>query len=109
MARAYGVSLRTLRFYEGRGLLNPKRDGSARYYGSEDRRRLQLILKGKQLGFTLAEIRDMIAKDRSVDNQNLALNRDQIASQISHLERQRKALDEAIDELSSTLEKLRDG
>ena len=109
MARAYGVSLRTLRFYEGRGLLNPKRDGSARYYGAEDRRRLQLILKGKQLGFTLAEIRDMIAKDRSGDNQNLALNRDQIALQITHLERQRKALDDAIDELSSTLERLRDG
>ena len=103
MARSFGVSLRTLRFYEGRGLLNPKRDGSARYYGPEDRRRLQLIIKGKQLGFTLAEIRDLIAKGRNGNGQGLTLNQEQISLQISHLERQRKALDDAIEELRSRL------
>ena len=103
MARTFGVSLRTLRFYEGRGLLDPKRDGSSRYYSAEDRRRLKLILKGKQLGFTLAEIRELIAKDRHGNGHALALNNEQISLQISHLERQRKALDEAIHELRSRL------
>ena len=103
MARTFGVSLRTLRFYEGRGLLDPKRDGSSRYYGAEDRRRLKLILKGKQLGFTLAEIREFIAKDRHGNGHALALNDEQISLQISHLERQRRALDEAIQELQGRL------
>ena len=103
MARTFGVSLRTLRFYEGRGLLDPKRDGSSRYYGAEDRRRLKLILKGKQLGFTLAEIREFIAKDRHGNGHALALNNEQISMQINHLERQRKALDEAIHELQARL------
>ena len=63
MARAYGVTLRTLRFYEDRNLLRPRRAGNARYYGGVDRARLAMILKGKQLGFTLAEIADLIGAD----------------------------------------------
>ena len=47
MARLYDVSLRTLRFYEDRGLLAPRREGTARFYDANDRIRLQLILKGK--------------------------------------------------------------
>jgi len=58
MARAYGVTSRTLRFYEDRKLLRPRRAGSARYYGDADHARLATILKGKQLGFTLTEIAD---------------------------------------------------
>ncbi len=56
MAREFGVTLRTLRFYEDRHLIRPRRMGNARYYGGADRVRLEMILKGKQLGFTLAEI-----------------------------------------------------
>ena len=52
----YGVSLRSLRFYEELGLLRPLRNGSLRYYDAKDCIRLQLILKGKRLGFSLAEI-----------------------------------------------------
>ena len=59
LAREFGVSLRTIWFYEDRGLLSPKRDGSARYYDPHEKARLSLILKGKQLGFTLGEIRDL--------------------------------------------------
>ena len=55
LAREFGVTLRTLRFYEDRGLLSPRRDGTARIYDPRDRERLSVILKGKQLGFTLTE------------------------------------------------------
>ena len=56
MSRLYGVSLRTLRFYEDRGLIKPRREGNARYYRDGDRARMDMILRGKKLGFTLAEI-----------------------------------------------------
>ena len=53
MSRVFGVSLRTLRFYEDRGLIRPRREGNARYYRSTDRIRMEMILEGKKLGFTL--------------------------------------------------------
>ena len=91
LARSYGVSLRTLRFYEDRGLLHPRRHGTMRYYGAADRVRLELILKGKRLGFTLSEIQDLIssrAKVRApeaseVDSNDLtiSLGREQIAAE----------------------------
>ena len=100
MARAFNVSQRTLRFYEDRGLLNPRRDGSSRLYGAQERRKLELILRGKRLGFTLTEIIGFVAENGSTDA--LALDGEQIAMQISHLERQREALDLAIAELKTT-------
>ena len=100
MARAFNVSQRTLRFYEDRGLLNPRRDGSSRLYGAQERRKLELILRGKRLGFTLTEIIGFVAENGSTGA--LELDGEQIALQISHLERQREALDLAIAELKAT-------
>src|SRR5271166_3261323 len=60
MSRLFGVSLRTLRFYEDRGLIKPRREGNARFYRGADRVRREMILKGKKLGFTLTEIQDLI-------------------------------------------------
>jgi len=104
MARDYAVSLRTLRFYEDRGLLSPRREGTARYYSAADRLRLQMILKGKRLGFTLAEISDLIgAKSGSAESDfEQKLQPQQIASQITHLERQRAEIDDAIGRLRET-------
>ncbi|WP_051952970.1 MerR family transcriptional regulator [Methylocapsa aurea] len=115
MASDFGVSIRTLRFYEDRGLLHPRRVGTARQYGPRDRLYLKMILKGKQLGFTLSEIHDILANrvdvlnpqrnlldpdlndmDFEVLNLEMGLPPEQILAQISHLERQRKELDEAI-------------
>jgi DNA-binding transcriptional MerR regulator len=62
MSRLFGVSLRTLRFYEDRGLIKPRRDGNARFYRGADRVRMEMILKGKKLGFTLTEIQDLIGQ-----------------------------------------------
>ena len=105
MASLYGVSLRTLRFYEDKGLIFPRRQGTARYYSPNDRVRLELILKGKRLGFSLSEIHNLIASRTTASPENdtadlvVSLNSDQVAAQIAHLERQRDDLSTAIAEL----------
>ncbi|TIT70664.1 MAG: MerR family DNA-binding transcriptional regulator, partial [Mesorhizobium sp.] len=60
MAKKYGVTLRTLRFYEDKGLLNPKRDGSTRLYTRRDKARLKLILLGRKVGFSLRDVKQMM-------------------------------------------------
>lgn len=105
MVRAYGISPRALRFYESRGLIRPRRDGVVRLYGPGERRRLEMILKGKLLGFTLSEIRDMIAAD-SPHGESFPLSADQIARQIDYLQRQRLALEKAIRELQRARRRL---
>jgi DNA-binding transcriptional MerR regulator len=108
MARAFGVSLRTLRFYEDRHLLRPRRAGNARYYGGVDRARLAMILKGKHLGFTLSEIADLIGADDELARSDFEerLQPAQIVDQLSHLERQRREIDEAIELLKATRERM---
>lgn len=101
MARAFNVSPRALRFYEDRGLLTPRRDGSARLYDESQRRKLELILRGKRLGFTLTEIIGIVAAPEPAGDA-LALDARQIADQITHLLRRRDALDAAIAELRRT-------
>jgi DNA-binding transcriptional MerR regulator len=101
LAREFGVTLRTLRFYEDRGLLSPRREGMARIYDARDRSRLSVILKGKQLGFTLTEIRAMLAEEREADAPatNLKLSLPQVEDQIAHLEQQKIEIEEALAEL----------
>src|SRR5215217_678440 len=100
LAREFGVTLRTLRFYEDRGLLSPRREGTARIYDARDRARLSVILKGKQLGFTLTEIRAMVAEERGeIPAANLKLSLDQVDDQIAHLEQQRGDIEQALVEL----------
>lgn len=60
LADGLGVTTRTIRFYEDKGLLNPQRIGANRVYSHRDRARLQLVLRGKRLGFSLTEIREYI-------------------------------------------------
>jgi DNA-binding transcriptional MerR regulator len=103
LAREFGVTLRALRFYEDRGLLSPRRDGTTRIYDARDRDRLSVILKGKQLGFTLTEIRAMLAEERTSDgpSPNLRLSLDQIEDQIRHLKQQKAEIEEALAELNA--------
>ena len=111
MARLYGVSLRTLRFYEDRGLLAPHREGSVRFYRAPDRARMEMILQGKRLGFTLTEIIDLIGGAGANDNIDLEkrLQPQQIVSQIGYLERQRAEIDSAIQQLRATRDLLSQG
>ena len=60
LAREFDVTPRAIRFYESEGLLSPRRDGQRRIYTPRDRTRLKLTLRGKRLGLTLAEIRELI-------------------------------------------------
>ncbi len=60
MAEAFGVTARTLHFYEAKGLLSPRRVGSTRAYANQDRGQLKLILRGKRLGFSLAQIKEYL-------------------------------------------------
>ena len=103
LAREFGVTLRALRFYEDRGLLSPSREGTARVYDAGDRARLSVILKGKQLGFTLVEIRDMLAQgERALASPSeLRLSPEQIEDQIAHLENQKREIDAALAELET--------
>jgi DNA-binding transcriptional MerR regulator len=108
LAREFGVSLRTLRFYESRGMLSPRRDGTARLYDERDRERLAAILDGKRLGFTLTEIRDMLAdKRRDGTKAKLALSLPEIEDQIEHLEAQKAQIEDALRELRRQHERLR--
>ena len=61
LARECGATLRAIRFYEDHGLLRPIRQGQRRIYQERDRTRLKLILRGKRLGFSLAEIAEILA------------------------------------------------
>lgn len=100
LAKEFGVTLRALRFYEDRGLLQPRRQGITRIYSSRDRLRLSMILKGKHLGFTLTEIAAMLDEtDTVLDGGRLQLSVVQIDDQIAHLERQIADLNSAIAEL----------
>jgi DNA-binding transcriptional MerR regulator len=60
LAREFDITPRAIRFYEDQGLLAPRRDGQRRIYSARDRTRLKLTLRGKRLGLTLSEIRDLI-------------------------------------------------
>ena len=104
MSRLYGVSLRTLRFYEDRGLMKPRREGNARYYRAADRVRMDMIVRGKKLGFTLSEISDLIGGKGASDTTDLEqrLQPQQIVNQIGHLERQREEIESAIARLRAT-------
>lgn len=61
MSDTFGVTLRTLRFYEEKGLLNPVRKGARRFYRPHDVSRMRVILQAKKIGLTLGEIRKVIS------------------------------------------------
>jgi DNA-binding transcriptional MerR regulator len=109
MARDFQVSIRTLRFYEDRGLLHPRREGTNRRYDARDRLHLKMILKGKSLGFTLSEIHGILAgrgEDSGKIDLEMGLLPEQITTQIDYLERQRGQIDEAITTLRKAYSRL---
>ena len=108
VSRLYGVTLRALRFYEQRGLLSPIRRGGARFYDSAQKLRLQMILKGKHLGFTLTEITELLEADtpKNHKSDDFVLDEKMVLSQLRHLEERRAELDQAIEELRAAHRKL---
>ncbi len=109
LASVFGVS--TLRFYEAKGFLTPERIGNTRLYTTKDRIRLELILKGKKLGFTLDEIWTLISTRpselQSPDVGSIVvvhLNIAEVEKQLSILERRKEDLEIAISELRIDLD-----
>ena len=100
LAREFGFTLRALRFYHSRGLIAPQRQGRRRIFGRGDRDRLALIVKGKKLGFTLAEISQMIeAQAGRANAHTLKLGAEKCLEQIAFFERQMREAAEALTEL----------
>jgi DNA-binding transcriptional MerR regulator len=102
LATEYDVTLRTIRFYEDRGLLTPERRGTVRVYHPRDKVRLGLILRGKRLGFSLDEIArivDMYDAEPGEEGQLVYLL-DQITHRRAELEQRRRDIDETLHELS---------
>jgi DNA-binding transcriptional MerR regulator len=101
LALNLGVTARTIRFYEDKDLISPRRAGNNRVYTQRDRARMILILRGKKLGFTLREIKeylDLYDVDPTQAKQ-LRLLLQAVHDRIVQLEDQRVALDEALGEL----------
>ena len=105
MAKTFGVTLRTLRFYEDKGLISPKRDGSTRLYSRRDRARLKLILLGRKVGFSLRDVKQImdLYDPKGANTKQLRLTLDKSEKQLARLQKQRAAIDEAIAELSDTM------
>ena len=101
MCDTFGVTPRTLRFYEAKELLAPIREGQKRLFTRRDRARLKLILRGKRFGFSLEEIRQLLDLYDMGDAQQTQLMRtiDIARNRLNDLERQRDELDAAIVDL----------
>jgi DNA-binding transcriptional MerR regulator len=109
MAKKYGVTLRTLRFYEDKGLLNPHRDGSTRLYTRRDKARLKLILLGRKVGFSLRDVKQMmdLYDPTGTNTKQLRLALDKSEKQLTRLQKQRALIDDAINELSTSMTAVR--
>jgi DNA-binding transcriptional MerR regulator len=105
IAKTYGVTLRTLRFYEDKGLLTPKRDGSTRLYTRRDISRLRLILLGRKVGFSLREVKQMMdLYDPSGTNaKQLKMALDKGERQLVRLDKQRQLIEDAMAELRTAI------
>ncbi|HHQ4675175.1 TPA: MerR family transcriptional regulator [Aeromonas veronii] len=101
LAHEFDVTPRTIRYYEDEGLLTPLREGQTRIYSHRDKIRLKLTLRGKRLGFSLAEIRelfDMYDTDKSSKNQ--------LHSMIQLIEAKRGALRQQLEDIQMVMAEL---
>ncbi|HEY7748051.1 MAG TPA: MerR family DNA-binding transcriptional regulator [Aestuariivirgaceae bacterium] len=104
LCREFKVTPRTLRFYEQKGLLSPARRGWTRLFSYRDRARLQLILRGKRVGFSLEEIKEMLDLYHLRDGQvtQLKVASVKMRERLEALRKQRVELEEAIADLERT-------
>ena len=101
LAKEFGVTTRTIRFYEDQGLLSPRREGTNRVFSTRDRVRLKLALRGKRLGFSLAEIRELFELyDVSRDEQR------QLQEVLARLERRRAHLEQQREDIEVMLNEI---
>ena len=101
LAREFGVTARTIRHYEDEGLIAPLRDGQRRVYRPRDRTRLRLILRGRRLGFALAEVREIVDLYDAAPGEagQLELLLAKIAGRRAELEAKRVDIEAALSDL----------
>ncbi len=101
VAKEFDVTLRTLRFYEDKGLIKPLRDGSTRLYSRRDLARLRLVLLGRKVGFSLREVKQImdLYEPEGSNTRQLRLVAEKSERQLARLQKQRQEIDEAIEEL----------
>jgi DNA-binding transcriptional MerR regulator len=106
LTREFGVSTRTLRFYEDEGLINPERRGRTRLFRPADRRLIQEILRGRRIGFSIAEIRDIIRvyKDPPGEVGQLELLMAKVSEKRDELRQKRRDIEETLAELDNVEE-----
>src|SRR5438034_664228 len=102
LTKEFAISARTLRFYEEKGLIAPRRNGQERLYSRRDRARLKYVLMGKAVGFSLEEVREMLDLYDLGDGQatQLRVALGKFKEQIGRLQRQKSEIERAIVELS---------
>jgi DNA-binding transcriptional MerR regulator len=105
IADEFKVTLRTLRFYEDKGLIAPKRVGSSRFYGRRERARLRLIILGRDIGFSLEDIREMLDlyEPKAGNKAQLRLAIEKADQQLVRLNDQRRAVEEGIARLNEAV------
>jgi DNA-binding transcriptional MerR regulator len=102
LAKEFAITTRTIRFYESRGLISPERIGQNRRYSRRDRARLMLILRGRNLGFTVEDVGEYLAL-YDADPGQIAQTRlllDKVSSAISELEAKRDDLERSLADLN---------
>ncbi|MEM7208355.1 MAG: MerR family DNA-binding transcriptional regulator [Pseudomonadota bacterium] len=102
LAKQFSVTTRAIRFYEDKGLLNPTRNGRNRVYSKRDRTRLKLVLRGKRLGFTLDETREIIDLydgQRSGEKRQLELMCEKITTSRKLLTQQLRDIQQSLTEM----------
>ena len=103
LAREFDVTTRTIRFYEDKGLIAPARQGQRRVYSGRDRVRLKLIMRGKRLGFSLEEVREMVDlyDEDKTEVAQLLLFVNKIEERQVYLAQQSKDIAATLDELEA--------
>jgi len=101
LARDLGITARTIRFYEDKGLISPQRAGSTRVYTARNRARMSLILRGKRLGFSLREIKDYLDlyDVDQTQSEQIKLLLTGVHKRLESLREQRREIETTINEL----------
>ena len=106
LTREFGVSTRTIRFYEDEGLIKPVRRGRTRLFRPSDRILLKQILRGKRLGFSIAEIREIIEVYKAPTGEEGQINLmiERIGEKRRELEQKRRDIEETLSEMDEAEE-----
>jgi DNA-binding transcriptional MerR regulator len=98
LAREFAITPRTIRFWEDQGILAPEREGSKRVFTRRDRARLKMALRGKRLGLSLAEIKDLIGMYASTEDET-----PQLLECLRVMSKRREALEQQREDIEAML------